>query len=320
MAHQLTIRGSGLAEMAYTGEVPWHGLGQSVPPGADIEQWRIAAGLDWEVERSTVQFQNGQMRSFLGKQVLHRSDNHAPLSVVSDGYRVVQPGQVLEFFQRLQAESGFQIETAGSLNGGRRIWALARTGFDAEVVRSDMVRMYLLLVTSYDRGMATSCYYTSVRVVCNNTLQLSAVRGNQGKVVKIRHNREFCPEALLTELGLNTKATFDSFMNRMQHFADIAISQTQAENLVEEIFASVSTSGKVREGAGFKTVMNLFNGAGKGARLDGVANTGWGLLNAFTEYTDFHKRAQSQDSRLTSAWMGKGADLKDKVVAMIDNF
>jgi len=57
------------------------------------------------------------------RKLLVRSDTREPLSVVSDSYNVVQPGEVLRFFEDVGKGSGFTMETAGSLRGGNRIWA-----------------------------------------------------------------------------------------------------------------------------------------------------------------------------------------------------
>ena len=56
MAHELTIRNDGYAEMAFVGETPWHGLGQELEAGAGMEQWRKAAGMDWTIESAPVQY------------------------------------------------------------------------------------------------------------------------------------------------------------------------------------------------------------------------------------------------------------------------
>ena len=56
MAHQLTIRENGYTEMAFVGGTPWHGLGQELDQNATIEQWRVAAGMDWSIESSPVCF------------------------------------------------------------------------------------------------------------------------------------------------------------------------------------------------------------------------------------------------------------------------
>ncbi len=65
--------------------------------------------------------------------------------------------------------------------------------------------------------------------------------------------------------------------------------------------------------------MQLFGGGGKGSGLEGVAGTKWGLVNAVTEYADFHTRAKSQDTRLNSSWFGNGAKLKSSVIQLVES-
>lgn len=314
MAHELTIRNNGIAEMAYVGQTPWHGLGHVLRPDSTIEEWAVGAGLDWTIKRDTVKFMNGTLHEFKDNDVLYRSDTNMPLSVVSSKYCVVQPLQVLEFFRDLVAENGFAIETAGSLKGGRRIWALARTNFDQEVVARDLVKTYLLLVTSCDKGMSTTAQYTSVRVVCNNTLQMSMNDEAFTNQVRIRHNTEFIPGSVHADLGLNAKEVAADFMTRMQALSEKSLSGSLAEKVIERVFHLRGVEGAIREKRGFKSVMALFNGAGKGSRLDGVAGTGWGLVNAVTEYVDFHSPARTQDNRLHNAWFGTGSELKSIVL------
>jgi len=337
MAHELTIRAGGIAEMAFVGATPWHGLGQHLVAGASIEDWRIAAGMNWDILRAPVRFDvapsleavaaactgNARFDSLLTEthtwkqqEVLYRSDTRAPLNVVSNIYSVVQPGQVLEFFRNLVAEHGFELETAGTLKGGKRFWALARTNLEAEVVDGDPVRTYLLLVSSCDSGLATTAMFTSVRVVCNNTLQMSF--GHSGKRVSVRHNTEFNPNSVKVQLGLNAQDVTSDFVDRMRMFANKSLTGAAAEAVVETMFAELSRKGDIRESRGFSRVMDLFNGSGKGSQIDGVAGTGWGLINAVTEYTDFHVRARNQEFRLDSSWFGPGRVMKAKILELMD--
>jgi hypothetical protein len=51
-----------------------------------------------------------------------------------------------------------------------------------------------------------------------------------------------------------------------------------------------------------------------GSDLTGTDGTVWGWLNAVTQYVDHEARAQSQDTRLNSAWYGKGAEIKNRAL------
>lgn len=171
--------------MAYAGQVPWHGIGSQLAPGQSIEVWRERAGMNWSLEEAEVRFaaeaeDQYPVRAFPGQKVLYRSDTKRPLAVVSNRYQVVQPREILEFYRDLTRYSGFELETAGVLRGGRKFWALARTGQGVALKGQDQVNGYLLLATACDGTLATTAQFTSVRVVCNNTLPDRFDGGRQG--------------------------------------------------------------------------------------------------------------------------------------------
>lgn len=135
--------------MAYINETPWHGLGQRLAPHQPLEVWAESAGMNWRIEESEVRFVAGNgglgaIHAFPEQKVLYRSDTKAPLSVVSNRYQVVQPAEILEFYRDLTEVGGFELETAGVLKEGRKLWALARTGQSAMLKGRDQVHGYRL--------------------------------------------------------------------------------------------------------------------------------------------------------------------------------
>lgn len=123
-------------QMAYVGQTPWHGLGNKLSANQPLEVWQKQAGMDWDIKEAPVQFTDvvddtqSRLITFPQSKVLYRSDPQAPLSVVSQRYQVVQPREILEFYRDLTEVSGFQLETAGVLKGGKKVWAL-----DVQAVR-----------------------------------------------------------------------------------------------------------------------------------------------------------------------------------------
>ena len=316
MAHELTIREDGYTEMAFVGSTPWHGLGQELQQDATIEQWRKAAGMDWSIESSPVIYSPKDMHGMMqytGQNVLYRSDNGKPLSVVSDRYKPVQPHDVLEFFRDLVEESGFRLHTAGTLFGGKRLWALAETGRFAEVTEGDGIGGFLLLSTSADKSLATTARFTSVRVVCNNTLSMAT--SNNDHCVSFTHAREFDHQLMKAKLGLAV-STFDSFMVMSQYLQKQKIQMDEAKHFVAKILdAQYLTDTEPKENRTFRKIMELFNGEAKGSEL--VGNTKWGLLNAVTEYYDHHLPARTNDARLNSTWFGNGDAVKAKAIEVL---
>jgi phage/plasmid-like protein (TIGR03299 family) len=299
--------------MAYANETPWHGLGNSLSPDSSIETWQQAAGLDWTVSKRAVEFGVGlsDPHVFKDKFVLARDSDHKPYSVVSGRYKPVQPKEILEFFRDLVQMHGMQIETAGALKDGQRIWALAKTGEVHKVLGVDQVDGYLLLATSYDGSFSTLAQFTSVRVVCNNTLQM-AFKDYTGRI-SIPHFRAFDAEAIKAEMGIGREA-WTGYGRSLDVLAKLRLDVTKATQVMEKVFDMAGAEPKTASVGALHVakVIDLFSGRAIGADIAG--KTGWGLLNGLTEYVDKHKRARNQGNRLDSAWFGEGALLKQRAL------
>jgi phage/plasmid-like protein (TIGR03299 family) len=318
MAHALTTT-NGQVEFAYrvADGMPWHGLGQPMQGDETIEQWRVSAGMDWRIRRSKVRYAtaHGQgMDDFLelpDQHVLFRSDTHAALGVVSDRYKVVQPGEVLEFFRDIVRSGGLELSAAGTILGGRRFWATAKIGEASPTSVKDTIGGFLLISTSADGSLSTEVRRTTIRTVCSNTLAM-ALKGAPASV-KITHRSEFDPSQVKDFMGLNESA-WDAFRHQVTRLANVAVSEELAEEMTVRLLGGVDT--KTRTSAGFLKIMDLFNGAGKGAQLDGVAGTAWGWLNSVTEFQDWWTRARSTENRFVSSQWGQGAQVKQEALDM----
>lgn len=313
---------TGRAAIAYVNEVPWHGLGHPLPAGASPEAWQEKAGLLYTVQRTPALYQRGEdlpIQGVAGRDVLYRSDTGDALSVVSHGYHVVQPAEVLAFFSKLAEAGGFTLETAGALSGGRRVWGLAKVSDGAPVVGHDLVRPYLLLATSYDGTMATTAKFTAVRVVCHNTLTMAAgsatgaqseedrTEGAVVQCVRVPHMQKFDADAVRQRLGIVLTA-WERWIVEARLLAQVDVSEAQADKVLSGLLAATQRNSDVRQSRSYKRLMGLFDGAQIGAELCGKGNA-WALLNAVTDYVD-HERGRSADTRMTSAWFGAGDGLK----------
>lgn len=308
MAHEVET-------MAYVDAVPWHGLGNQLTPTQPIEVWQREAGMDWRINETDVLYSVSggdglHLKSNPDNKVLFRSDNHSPLSVVSKRYKVVQPAEVLEFYRDLVSVGGFELETAGVLKGGKKLWALAKTGQETLLKGNDKVKAYLLLATSCDGTLCTTAQFTSVRVVCNNTLQMAV--GDSRGAVKVPHSTQFDPAQVKQALGLGM-SHWDTFVNDMRRMAERKVNKFEAMNFLINVLgdSAVPLNDQPNTKA-IQNVYTLFSGEGKGSDLASASGTAWGLLNGVTEYIDQHRRARSTDHRLDSAWFGPGAAIKER--------
>jgi len=310
MAHEIDFS-LGRAAIAYTGKVPWHGYGEPMQDDMTLDEWRVQAGLDWEVERRQVHYRdNVNIQCTIPKRrVLIRSDNQQPLSIVSDRYKVVQPKEVIEFFESVIEENGFKMSTAGSLREGKRVWAMADTGKDFHV-NGDKVGAHLLLATSYDGTFATTAQFTSIRVVCNNTLSFSLERGGEGGIVRIPHTQDFKQWDIKSQLGFNV--SWINFRDNVLKLADHKVTKREAlEYFLTVIGVTEQEAADGKQLSNVKKLINLYE-SGPGAKLPSADGTLWGALNAVTFLADHCRAAANTGNRFDSASFGGGAALKRK--------
>jgi len=310
-----------LEHMAYVGATPWHGLGSRLSPKQPLEVWQQEAGMNWQIQESPVRFMAdavghlGTIHSFPEQKVLYRSDTKTALSVVSQRYQVVQPRDVLEFYRDLTERSGYELETAGVLKGGRKLWALARTGQSTALKGNDVVNGYLLLATSCDGTLATTATPTTIRVVCNNTLTI-AVNG-ASQAIKVPHSTRFDPRAVKQQLGISV-SQWDDFMYRMRTLAARPVKAHEAKDYLRSVLCEAQTDNPERSGLSneraLTKVLSMYDGHGRGAELEAAKGTAWGLLNAVTEYVDHERRARSNEYRMDTAWFGQGAVIKQRAL------
>ena len=243
--------------------------------------------------------------------------------------------EILEFYRDLTEQSGFELETAGVLKGGKKFWALARTGQSTALKGKDVSNGYILLATACDGTLATTAQFTNIRVVCNNTLAI-ALRGQSSSagVVKVPHSTKFDADKVKQQLGISVRA-WDEHMYEMKQLSQRKVTQGEAaaffdavfnntsmsvadqeENIIQ-FYRNIATANPAKEksepnGRAMTKVMDMFNGQGRGAELSSAKDTAYGLLCSITEFADHERRAMSTDHRLDSAWFGAGAALKQR--------
>lgn len=314
MAHEIyTNELTGLAEVAWAGDTPWHGLGQELKHGASIEEWTKAAQMDWDVIGTPVRFNtDAGTKIYTGQQVLYRSDTNKPLSVVSEEFRVVQPREVLEFFRDLTEIHGMELEVAGCLFNGKRFWATAKSGRAANILPNDEVKAYLVLMTGVDGTLATSAKFVATRVVCNNTLRL-AINEQGGREARRTHRQTFDAKQVKLDLGL-LDATWDKYIQDMKSLTTVKMSDDAAAKFFKELVATkkdeTADDGMTRatKNAVDELMFRLRHGLG----ADSGRGTAWNVLNAVTEKYTHGTQRRDQNRQFVNSLYGNDAAMKDK--------
>lgn len=177
--------------MFYVRTTPWHGLGTRVEEALASQDALHYSGLDWRVTQKNLLTEDYQ--GVQGYRANVREDNNTVLGIVSDRYRVVQNTDAFAFTDDLVGE-GVRYETAGSLNGGKQIWLLAKLP-DRYSLAEEATEPYVVFMNSHDGSSGLKVACTPVRVVCQNTLNLAL--NNAKRSWAMRHTESI--EAKLSE-------------------------------------------------------------------------------------------------------------------------
>ena len=304
MAHEIEMV-NGVAQMAYAGETPWHGLGTKVLPDLTPDQMLDAAGLNWEVRKVPAFATINDRQVNVGHSALVRNIDDKVLDVVSNDWNPVQNSEAFAFFNDFIAEGDMEMHTAGSLKDGQIVWGLAKVKAGFSLFNGDEVESYLHFTNFHKYGFSTDVRFTPIRVVCNNTLTLS-LNTKVEKMVKISHRREFDGDNVKLMLGVAAEKLAQ--YKEMAQF--LGSKRYSNENVVEYFKRVFPSAGQKEVSRSANTAMEILE-TQPGAQY--AEGTWWTAFNAVTYMTD-HLLGRTQDTRLTSAWYGVNKNVKTKAL------
>lgn len=264
--------------MMYTREKPWHGLGVRCEEAPNSAEALKIAGLDWTVESRPVFTESGI--EIPGYKLNERSSDGKALGIVTNKYRIVQNVDAFEFTDELIG-GDVRYETAGSLNGGKRVWLLAK--MPETTILGDEVEPYMCFTNNHDGTGAIKVCMTPIRVVCNNTLNL-ALKGAKRSWSAI-HVGDFKAKVEEAKKSLELAG---KYMDALDGFADQMANTTLRAAKVRELIAqmfSFDEDDTERVKSGMQKMRNDYMACYYQEDNRKFTDTAWGALNAMADMT-----------------------------------
>ncbi|MRR16237.1 MAG: DUF932 domain-containing protein [Deltaproteobacteria bacterium] len=299
--------------MMYVGKTPWHGLGTPIPEDKriSVREAIVAAKLDWHVDlrRVYTECSEGSAKAgILDHFAVCRTSDNTFLGIVGSDYTPLQNEQALEWFQPFLDANESTLETAGSLKGGRQVWALAkiRDG-NMDVNQKDSIAHYILLSNAHDGSVAVRVGFTPVRVVCNNTLTM-AHDSDASKLLRVRHTSML--QNNLEQIRETMKVARHEFAATVEQYRKLqkrGIDTAGLDRYVRVVFSLPDDKGGKEL---IPKIVYLFEN-GRGHQEAG--KNYWGAYNAVTEYLNYF-RGRTQDNTLSSLWFGESTNLNRKAL------
>jgi phage/plasmid-like protein (TIGR03299 family) len=283
----------------FVAQAAWHQLGTVLDQPPTTEDAIAQAQLDWQVlEEPFYQANNEEM--ILRKKLIRDRDQQL-LGTVNADYVPLQNQDAFRWFDPLLEKGGLELEAAGSLQQGKRVWILAKLQTEAQVLPGDWVRPYLLLHNSHDGSTSVWLQFTPIRVVCWNTLSGAAANrfGDlwRRKAICVPHNLDLHQQ--LERIQNLVDLTQREFQFSVEEYRAMASQEVNQELLTTYMGRTFGISDPTRLPEWHQLVSNFERGIGNQGR------TLWDAYNAVTEWVD-HQREWGAEARLQYSWFGNG--------------
>lgn len=292
-------------------ETPWHGLGQVTEDVLTAKDAIVAAGLDWEVELRKVYTLNtaGNKMVVPGNHAVVRDSDESVLGIVKSKYVPFQNRDAFTFADNLVDSGSAKYETAGSLRGGKQVFLTMKVPTEIKINGGDAHDLYVLLRTSHDGSKAVGVYLTPIRVVCMNTMALATQRSNVKQKWSMPHVSTI--EGKLNEARETLKMSFeyaDEFSRMANELIDVKITDDEAFRLLSEVFPVRPKTDEKIDG-----VLDCLRESDK----NGYRGTGWGLLNAMTEYHEHYRERIQPEATFFNTIDGEIAKWRNQLTSRL---
>lgn len=339
-------------------EPSWHGLATVLD--AYPESWdeaREYAGLQWEPEtvasytiapltrreislldEGTFYFLDGEVPAYWhdperrynvaiqseGFASVRRDDTHKVLAQPTDRFSLISHKLMGEIIEAILGETNVKFETAGSLDDGRKVWALVRLDEPYQVPGDDSPTYpFLALLNPHDGSGCATGNMTQIRVICWNTWQAADMQAElartQFKFKHIGNVEERVAEAktMLAQL----RETSDRQRELFEALARVPVNAEEVKTFTELFLPSPADHGDF---VSDRVAANIAQARGAFGRLynesvttEGVRGSAYGLLQASTEYLD-HVRRHRTTETLVGRQVLRPEPLKARALDLIE--
>jgi phage/plasmid-like protein (TIGR03299 family) len=287
--------------------------------------WQAAlslAGLDWTKRHVPTYFKledGGLVESPDTLAVVRESDNRF-LGSVGTGTKEVQNSDALKWFDPFLASGLARFDTAGSLRGGRIVWAQAiiigDNGSDIVSIKGDEVSKRILLSFSHDNTMGVHMGFTPTRVRCLNTLRM-AESDEQSALLRIRKTANVLVNMDDAREIMNlANAAFEASAEQWRFLASVSFTDSDLDVYVrtvldlpvdKECFDNLSTRTR--------NIVETIRGYASSAEdmKPELRGTYWAAYQAFTRYLT-HDSGRNGSNRMASLWFGQAKSVNARAL------
>lgn len=257
---------------------PWHGLGTVVDGCPTSDDAIRLAKLDWDVLEEPVKMSNGI--EVPDRFITYRNDVNVPLGIVGSTYHIEQNKDAFAFVDEIiKNTQGVEAryETAGSLFNGKKVFMTVKLPTSKLV--DDNVDNYLYFLNSHDGSIQFTAGITSIRIVCNNTLQMALA--NSTRSWKCRHTETI--QSKKKEAAKQLGLAIDYLDAMKKESLQMAAKQVKDKLFVESLWKELSSKQLVSETTFAQLTERIFQVRETKSDLENFRYSAWGMYNAVAD-------------------------------------
>jgi phage/plasmid-like protein (TIGR03299 family) len=293
-------------------QLPWAGITTGKADGDLLtsEEMLRRAGLDWKVGiRPLYRHLSDGTQAESSRFETYRLDTEDELGAVKSRYEVLQNSEAFAFGDSLVEDGSVKWAEAGMQKNGHRVFMTMLLNDEFQVLGQEPFKTYLFLAAGHDGGRSIRGFVTPIRVWCTN--QTPAVRASSLGSFTIQHTSSMNKRLEDAGAALRRTSEYQRILrDEAEILAATAVTDDKARYLITSLIpARRSNRDNMIEGvlANYATSPNI----------EAYRGTGWGLLNATTEYFDHIKTQRTPNARFESITFGEGAKMRNELAAKL---
>lgn len=279
---------------------PWMKLGELTDAPVTAAQAAQLGGLNFDVVERPVYYRtpgkdgkDGTYKRVEDRKALVREDTGDWLSIVGKDYPVVQYGEAFDFMDSVSP----RFVAAGTLRKGRQGFMVVQLDKAQIDLPDDPHQLFAVLRTSHDYSRAVEVAVMPLRGRCMNQLCLRSFAKDAPHRWSIQHTGDVRGKLAAAGATLeNVHHYARQFESLAQRLMDVKVSNDGAVELLRRALPVTPRRDEVIE----RLVTNWHSRV-----TVGFEGTGWGLVNAVSEYFDWDRALGSPESRFVGALQGQ---------------
>lgn len=275
-------------------QVPWMKIGALEEGVKTANEAAELGGLNFTVEQRPLLWtdENGQAHSIPGRRALVRTDTNEWLSIMSTNYPVLQYGEAFDFMDGVSPS----FVAAGQLKGGRQGFMVVE-GPDMPVLGGDDPhKLFIVLRTSHDGSRAVEVAMMPLRGKCMNQLTLNSLTVGAHSRWAIRHTTSMKQKLADAQSSLQQAGVYAAkFGEVVEQLVLVSLDDDLANGLLTSVLPD-----RPKRDEQIASIIDKWHTA----ETVGFDWTGWGLLNAASEYFEWGRSNGTPESRFIGALQG----------------